>query len=541
MTLQDIIKYFRKISIDGENAGSQADTAYRLYNNAILLIKVGRFEEARRDLKDAAKRVPGFDDANMLLGLTHLQLGNRIEAIKTINQIVDEAKHTRAMNFYDLLSNESEDSSVGSQDAVGDVAFSAGSGREFAIKDAGDGQYANVIFDLEEESKALENEAAYRGAGKSDFKKRFEMAQKNAEQGRAEMERQGAYTPLRGHAGSQNRAQNTGVHGGQRPQNRENPQSIGSETRILRNDSEKPQAERPDVSPSETLVRTRAPEEPVKTGRAAVREDVIGDDDDAGESAAYESAEKTAKTGKGSKTVLLVLIIVISIALIAALSAAAIKLFHKFKGGKPSSPNPTPAGTSEASTPTAEPDTTPGGETATPEGNDPTETPETATETPAPTATEAPTEAPKTPEQLRAEQKEKLAAAKALYNAGDYVKCYETIISSDWSYLEGSDKTDLSELKGLSLDNLSRQGKTKMYEAVKTENWADVLKYAEIVITYNPDYSEGSAIYFHAAKGAELTGDYAKAERYYNETMTRFPDSKDAKDAKYRLDRMKKR
>ena len=34
-------------------------------------------------------------------------------------------------------------------------------------------------------------------------------------------------------------------------------------------------------------------------------------------------------------------------------------------------------------------------------------------------------------------------------------------------------------------------------EAVKAENWADVLKYAETVITYNPDYSEGSAIYFH--------------------------------------------
>ncbi len=522
MTLQDIIKYFRKISIDGGNTGSQKDTAYRLYNNAILLIKVGRFEEARRDLKDAVRMVPGFDDAYMLLGLTQLQLENRDEAINTINRIADSEKHAKAMYFHGLLSEEPKDSSGGAFDeAVGDVSYGGAGSREFAVRDAKSNPYANVVFDLEDESDANETASGNRNADKTDFKKRFEIARKNAEQDRVELEKRGTYTPLRSRENVRKPAA-------------DNDRNINANTKVSEGNT---------AAVNRNAARPYREDRPQNNIPAVMQDDVGRDEATADETGRVDASEKE-KTGKGNKTVLLVLIIVISIALIAAISAAAIKLFHKFKGGKPSAATPKPTAEYETSTPTLQPGTTPfGTETATPGGDDPTATPGNATDTPTetPSVTEAPTETPKTPEQLAAEQAENLAAVKALLKAGDYLKCCEMIAESDWSYLGDAEKTELNQMKATALDNLSRQYKTKMYEAVKNENWADVLKYAEVVIKYNPDYSEGAAVYFHAAKGAELTGDYAKAERYYNETMTRFPDSKDAKDAKYRLDKMKNR
>ncbi|MBP1587296.1 MAG: hypothetical protein ILO53_02715 [Clostridia bacterium] len=105
MTLKELARNFKKISGYGDGQGAGA--AYRLYNEALDLIAEQNYKEARQLLKTAIRYYPAFDDGYMLLGLTQFACGNRIEALKTINQISHPGKHNTAMKYYDAISGGS--------------------------------------------------------------------------------------------------------------------------------------------------------------------------------------------------------------------------------------------------------------------------------------------------------------------------------------------------------------------------------------------------------------------------------------------------
>lgn len=567
MSIQDIIKYFRKIVTDGENTGSQTDTAYRLYNNAILLIKVGRLEEARRDLKDAIKRAPGFDDAYMLLGMVHFELGNRIESIKSINQITDGAKHSQAMKFYDMLCRDTDEGVEGTFTDAGDESSDERRARQNERmygttapadvdqnekdkpeatdqSDRIDGPqvtpwagFGDVLFELDEGVNFASSENAGRiyyeePANKEQFDTRFKQARKSAEQGRANIgQSRNTQMPPRRPAPSQN---------GQLSPNQNS--RIGRETRRM-GDGNEARPERANVAPQTSRTNERpAVARPADPGARQAGARVQADESGRRQTRDAQPGNKQAEGGEtankdtsgANKKAILVLVIIICVALIVALSALAVKLHTK--NTEKNKPSPTTAPYSgETTTPIT---------LETPTGMEETETP-TETPTPEVTATpEPPTEVPTATPDMEAElvkqQTAKLAEAKKLFQNGNYLGCFELIIGTDWSKLDKNQVAEKDELAEKSLDLFSREYKSNMYLAVRDEKWSEVLKYAETIIKYNPDWVYGDAVYFHAGKAAELTGDKVKAEQYYNDTITRYPDSQEVTYAKYRLEMMLK-
>ncbi|MBP5312761.1 MAG: tetratricopeptide repeat protein [Clostridia bacterium] len=604
MTLQDLIKYFRKITVDPGNAGTRTETAYRLYNNAILLVKVGRLDEARRDLRDAVKLVPGFDDAYMLLGLTYFELGNRIESIKTINQITDGAKHNQAMKFYDMLSRDTDENVEGSfirnqGDESEEERRARQSERMNRAQYAGDGNeddsdgnsgagavggIGNVVFELDEGIDFNSSENAGREADanlhKGDFRKRFAQAQKNAEQNRVAMEngitrRSANEIPISERvAASVTRNQNrpplrttsvtqeeSNAEINNAPETAPEPPEENLPADKMREEKTERIEERPEA---ETKVETEA--------ENGVSVEETADTAEEGDEKPETSPEAPAASGKksnGNRAVLLALVIVICLGLVAAVAVLAVKLHRKAADG-----NKPGTSTTAPSIPTAVPgsDPTPGSaentrvpestgtaqpETPTPEnGEDPTatageQTPEVTatptatptsvpTEAPTATPTAAPTTAPKTDAELAFEQKQKLAQVKELYAKKQYYECYKQIAESDWSHLDRTQTTEKNELAAQALEAFSNNYFNQMYGAFGKEEWQTALNYAEAIIQFNPDYRRGDEVFFHAGRSAHELGDKAKAEKYYNETIARYPDSRFSGYAKYKLQELNK-
>lgn len=541
MTLQDLIKYFRKKVINGENPGSQAETAYKLYNNAILLVKFGRLEEAKRDLKEAVKKVPGFDDAYALLGLTHFALGNRIESIKAINQISDGAKHNQAMRMYDMLDRDSGENVDGTFKGAGsgedeteaeqperitedidtDETYAGSPDSYEDTRDYGEYEVpeepvkrpapsaperagvSDVIFELDEGVDFSRSDNAGKDASKkfkSDFKKRFEQAQKNAEAGRnvAQSNRQTDYESGRADAASD-----------------------GYSTRTRRTEIERPAPQRPEMYVEEEDEPAPAPvQEYDDTDTYEAEQGEYKDENSEEENTASEPMPKN------KKLLMRVLICIICISLVAAVAALAVKLHGNYVDRNKPAPTADPN-----VTPTVDPDTT-----DTPK---PTATPAPATAEPTEAPTEVPTEAPKTDAELAAEQTRILAEVKALFDKGDYYNCYKLIYETEWTHINRTQTVEKDDMKDRSLLGFSHNYKDQMYKAVAAEDWQKVLDYAEAVIRFNPDWSEGAAIYFHAGKAAELLGDKEKAISYYSITMSKYPTSEDAKYADYRWSLLK--
>ncbi len=552
MTIQDVIKYFRKKIVDGENPGSQTDSAYRLYNNAILLVKAGRLEEARQNLKDAVKKAPDFDDAYALLGLTLLALSNRIESIKAINQIQDGAKHNQAMRLYDMLCRDAGDESAeGTFRGAGneteeerkarqaermrrDAPENANGGATSDVeKRTGTGGVTDVVFDVDGESESQRDGSRGSDIAKNDFRRRFELAQRTAERNRNAVEngRPGADVtkrpskPVVPHPQTGNRV--TGSSNAEAPERDE-------ETEDTVRNIPSPDSRPGENTPSGDFPAVDPQDKPEGAG--------AGSEGQSGEDVPNGVVKKTGgENAKGRKTVLLFLVILICVAFVAAVSILAVKLHSKYvkEHGLESTATPTAsaAGATPGSQETESPVPTPtaGAETPTEEPTEvPTETPY-VTETP----TEEPTEKPPTDAELAAMQAKKLADLKALYSAGEYYECYKQIVETSWTHLDKTGTAEKDDLAAKALDAFSRKYFNLMYKAVGEENWPVVLGYAEAIIQYNPDYEKGAPVYFHAGKAAELTGDKEKAKYYYNLTMTKYPASSDAGYAKYRLSQIK--
>lgn len=112
MELWEISSDFDAIDIDRDTmaiCNPQMREAYTLYNAALEKIRFGKSNEARIDLRKATQLYPGFDDAYILLGLCIFASGNRIDAMRTFNQINDGEKHNAAMRYFDMLSESSRD------------------------------------------------------------------------------------------------------------------------------------------------------------------------------------------------------------------------------------------------------------------------------------------------------------------------------------------------------------------------------------------------------------------------------------------------
>ena len=111
MELREIASYFNKIDVQRDPealCSPQVSEAYTLYNSALDKLAALKNSEARTDLRKATQLKPDFDDAHILLGLCIFTLGNRIDAMRTFNQIKDPEKHTMAMNYFDKLSEKSK-------------------------------------------------------------------------------------------------------------------------------------------------------------------------------------------------------------------------------------------------------------------------------------------------------------------------------------------------------------------------------------------------------------------------------------------------
>lgn len=99
MTIKDFVSEFHKYDISPDGP-----PVYEEYNKALDLISEGELSEARLALRRALRKDPSFDDGNMLLGLVLFSLGNRIDGMKQINDIVSPEKHKTAVGYIEKLS-----------------------------------------------------------------------------------------------------------------------------------------------------------------------------------------------------------------------------------------------------------------------------------------------------------------------------------------------------------------------------------------------------------------------------------------------------
>ena len=112
MELWELSSEFNAIDVDHDTmaiCNPQIREAALIYNAALDKVRFGKTAEARSDLRRATQLYPGFDDAYILLGLCVFASGNRIDAMRTFNQITNPEKHTLAMRYFDMLSASSKD------------------------------------------------------------------------------------------------------------------------------------------------------------------------------------------------------------------------------------------------------------------------------------------------------------------------------------------------------------------------------------------------------------------------------------------------
>ncbi len=597
MTLQDIVRRFRKINLPESGEETQMDIAYRLYNNAILLIKAGRNNEARRDLKEAVRRYPRFDDAYMLLGLTHFACGNRIDSIKTINMISDPQRHNEAMRYYDALASgedvtiEGEFSEAGGEtDAerrrrqlereytygrqVGDRENrSSGDDRDEAVSD--------TVFVIDEEEPREKQPL-------SDFEKRFRAAQKSVngvdafdagmkENTPAPRERKKLSVPVVTPAGSassvafgtasdsyydqeqdeepETAAENSGndaqpvneqPSGGRVSFDNDEFDAVIIPTRARPGRSENRYENRsgsipgPSSEVTEKPLGTEHEESRTQSGEASKPssfEERVAAAKKSGRSRGSDGTETPPQSGfAGKKTAVMAIIVAACILVTAGIAALALKLHLGHINKTNPGGSPAPSATAGQATPAT--DETPG-----PEGNG-TAAPTAGTDaTPGVTGdpTQQPTEAPtptpqgKTEAELRAEASQKLTELKSLYAAKSYRECVEQMNAFDWSHLDSSLTAEKNSLADRALASFSNEYYNLMYSNVGKEDWNAVLYYALPLIEYNPEYERGAPVYFSAGKAYDFLGDKEKAEFYYRETMARYPGTNDAEYARYRL------
>ncbi|MBR5059466.1 MAG: hypothetical protein IKX06_01695 [Clostridia bacterium] len=563
MTLKELSRNFKKVTNYGDERGSGA--AYRLYNEALEFIGEQNYKEARQCLKSAVKIYPAFDDAYMLLGLTHFACGSRIDALKTINQISDPHKHNTAMKYYDAISggNDAPPAFRGEKEQSGkrpgDVPGQAGEG-VFAVPDmehkaaaaegtlygetsvsdeeyVGDGQtdrYPGENGEGEEEPPRGENSGgndtpeeeliifdqgpAGKGSARmTDFERRFKKARESVREalghegrepsGNGENVRRSSELPSGNDPGADHESKSR------------SPERGGTDTdeRTAENDSEQSAGKVPGGSG-----RARAQAQAGGSAEASDEPDKAPRAEPPAEQEAGPSAGRAAKSG-GSRKLLMALVIAACILVLAGLGALAASRHLAYvnkNSGVVSDPSTPPSGTPETAAPYETPQLTEGPtENATPEPDTPEPTAET---------TPGPTEA----------LSETVAAARKYYDEKNYYDCFVLLSDADLTGLSPAEASEVSQMKNDSLALFSKEYYNLMYSYVGKEDWENVLKYALPIIQYNPDYENGGAVYFHAGKACELTGDADNARKYYQDTMSKYPGTPYEEYARYRLSLM---
>ena len=617
MTLKELARNFKKITgYDDRGAGA----AYRLYNEALDQIDGQNYREARQSLKAAIKYYPAFDDAYMLLGLTHFACGSRIDALKTINQISDPRKHNTAMKYYDALSGGDAPQDVfGGRDNAGrkpsaDLRGQTGEGvfevsdmearivpgggfqyvetgasaedrtggggpREgYPARDGAQGGKRGVLYEdgprdvpAEEVSRGVPDEDGSQGEdgiyGKegtpepeefvvsgegparressrmTDFERRFKKAREFAGEalGGAPVNSrtpekprvpESPRTPEKPRVPERSQVpEDPAVHGD--PQTPEKP-------RVPEN-SRTPEKPRVPESPR-TPEKLRTPVDPraQDTSRTAGRPDTAPPDEpreaektekprkeqDGGAAAGKtpSGGKKTPAQKRRSRDLVMTLVIITCVLIIAGLGAfSASRHLARVKQIEGIAATPSPGGT-DAPADSEAPQKTP--ETS----ERPVESATQTQDTPEPTVEITP--------EPSAQPSEVLAAARKHYDDKNYYDCCVLLSDVSPEGLAPEEAAEASRLKNSSLELFTKEYYNLMYSYVSKEDWENVLKYALPIIKYDPGYVNGGAVYFHAGKACELTGDTDNARKYYQETMARFPGTPYEEYARYRLSHM---
>ncbi len=168
-------------------------------------------------------------------------------------------------------------------------------------------------------------------------------------------------------------------------------------------------------------------------------------------------------------------------------------------------------------------------------------------------------EVPKDNETLKNEAKASYDSAKALYEQTKYYDAAEILYALDYSLLTDSDRQSAETMYS---DAVSKfvSGYYSNFDANSkegSENWEEMIKYGDPVFKHSPNHnSKGSHLSFLLGKAYDEVGRkyknsgdetkaeeyFVKAEGYYNNTMTKYPDSQETRNgwASYRLSEMNK-
>lgn len=538
MELWELSSDFKRIDVDRDTmaiCNPQVREAALIYNGAIDKIHFGRTAEARSDLRRATQLYPGFDDAYILLGLCIFASGNRIDAMRTFNQISDPEKHALAMRYFDMLSFSAKDmvtdykkkqlfrEPVRTQTGKPPVRRSEAqeSGRtqterktpakNESVPPQRPKQTAPKVIS-ETPKKTAHREQPVHEEAFYDFGESQEIVDpfiRSLRKDASAEDAEGKSAPVKRDPGKEN---------GSVFFDTETEPAYGTAATVRKDPvkSEVPPRQRKAAQPAEPKVQ--APRSmPVQNERTA-------SGTGAGESRQAALRKAAGNSARRNRTMAFIIVSCFVILAATAVIVAASNRESLFGKGSfvrgPGAATEVPVGSTE----------TPGPSDETGQGTPP------VSETPPATATPEP--ATPDPEKLKQEAIDRLAEAERLLTARAYHECYVLVVESDWAYLPQEQHARLEQVKSSSFAPFCNEYYNLMYSNVAPENWDEVLKYGLELLKYCPDYERGAPVYFNVGKAYEETGDKANAEKYYKLTIEKYPQSNDASYAQYKLSRL---
>lgn len=123
------------------------------------------------------------------------------------------------------------------------------------------------------------------------------------------------------------------------------------------------------------------------------------------------------------------------------------------------------------------------------------------------------------------------------YSTGDYdaVEFVDTIMAIDENLLTEKGKTLLESMKAEVGTKACKTLYSSGYSAYKSGDYATAITDLLKVVTLDPDYNKGNAMY-QLANSYEKSGDLAAATTYYQQVLEKYPNTQKGKDAKRFLD-----
>lgn len=574
MELWELSSEFSYIDVEHDTmaiCNPQVREAAGAYNDALDKVRFGRTAEARADLRRATQLYPGFDDAYILLGLCVFASGNRIDAMRTFNQIADPEKHSLAMRYFDMLSLSSKDmvsdykKKQGYREPVrtqsgtpepprrsparedgrnaGRTAGGAGAGATGAgagaVADSGSFGSGRMQEGRVRRETVPEGEGAGRRktpgeAGNAARERELSRSRQrgpsqtetDSGRGAAESRKTGmsAREPEEGFFdfGETGTSEKPPVFF--RQETEEERENLFYEIeKIQRSSAGNAASSREKVSRSGRTAGESAPaggrKEAAPVRKPGPAESAAGR---SGRTAAPRTGERAGEpSARRNRVMAFIVVSCFAILAAAAVVVAGMNRESLFGTGSfvhgPDTVKTSPAPSTPARQPARE-----------------TEPPASETGTPPAVSTPEQTATPD-PETRKTEASDRLAKAVQLLKDRAYHECYVSLAEYDWTYLPVEQNALLTETKDKAFTAFCNDYYNRMYASVSPENWDDVLLYGLELLKYCPDYERGAPVYFNVGKAYEEKGDKASAEKYYRLTMEKYPDSNDASYAQYKL------